>query len=79
MQENTDNPCGLLQIAEVSVGVPFVGAYVASLVIAEAIRAAIMGPRKEILDGSLGTPDRRSVLPRGKIVKSSSIGSIPMI
>lgn len=74
MAENGGDACGLVQIADVSVGVPFVGAYVASLVIAEAIRAAMMGQRKEILDGSLGTPCHRAVLPRGDNIPGSNIG-----
>lgn len=74
MQENSDNQCGLVQIMDVSVGAPFVGAFVSGLVIAEAIRAAMMGPRKEILDGSLSAPCQRAVLPRGGNVRGSSIG-----
>ena len=46
MQESSDNQCGLIQIADVSVGVPFVGAFVSGLVVAEAIRAAMDGTSK---------------------------------
>lgn len=78
MLESSDNQCGLVQIADISVGVPFVGAFVSSLVIAEAIRAAMMGPRTEILSGSLNTPCKRAVLARGETVHNSSIGFLPV-
>ena len=77
MLESSDNQCGLVQIADISVGVPFVGAFVSGFVIAEAIRAAMMGPRTEILNGSLGTPCQRAILPRGESADGSSIGFLP--
>ena len=78
MQESSENQCGLVQIADVSVGVPFVGAFVSGLVVAEAIRAAMMGPRNEIVDGSLSTPCQRAALARGANLLGSSLGFVTM-
>jgi hypothetical protein len=78
MQESNKNQCGIVQIADISVGVPFVGAFVSGLVIAEAIRATMMGSRTEIIDGSLSTPCQRAILPRGKDVFGSSLGFLAM-
>ena len=50
--------CGIVEIAGKAVGVPFVGAYVAAMVLAETIKAVSGGPRLEVADGSLSSPDR---------------------
>ncbi len=78
MQESSENQCGLVQIADISVGVPFVGAFVSGLFVAEAIRAAMIGPRKEILNGSLSTPGQRAVLSRGENILDSSLGFLTL-
>lgn len=45
--------CGLTQVAGLAVGVPFVGAFVSSLVVAETVRAVAMQHTYEVMDGTL--------------------------
>ena len=49
--------CGLVQLAERTVGAPFVGAVAATFVVAELVRMAQGLHRYEIIDGSLRTPE----------------------
>lgn len=56
--------CGIVEIAGKAVGAPFVGAYVAAMVLAEAIKSVSGGPRIEVADGSLNAPERIKCYPR---------------
>lgn len=49
--------CGLVQLAERTVGAPYVGAVAAALVVAELVRMAQGLHRYELIDGTLRTPD----------------------
>lgn len=60
-----ENPCGITDVAGAQVAIPFVGAAVSALVIAEAIRAVMNVHRYEQLDGSLLDLRRRSTHPSG--------------
>lgn len=66
--------CGIVEIAGKAVGVPFVGAYVAALVMAEAIKAVTGGPRVEVADGSLSSPERTKSHPRSQEVPVLNLG-----
>ena len=48
--------CGLLEIAGKSVGAAFVGCAAATLVIGEALRVLVGGPRLEVVSLSLSSP-----------------------
>ena len=69
LRAQTRDGCGVVRVAGAAVGVPFVGAAAGALVIAEAIRAIMNGPRFEIMDMSLRDPVRRT--PVGRRVASS--------
>jgi hypothetical protein len=49
--------CGLVQLAERTVGAPFVGAMVSALVVAELVRMALRMHRYELIDGTLRSPE----------------------
>lgn len=50
--------CGLIQLAERTIGAPFVGAVASTIVVAELVRMALGVHRYELIDGSLRTPER---------------------
>lgn len=66
--------CGLIEVAGVTVGVPFVGAAVSALVVAEAVRAAMGQHRYAVLDGSLRDPVRRTAIRRADSTKATNLG-----
>jgi hypothetical protein len=49
--------CGLVQLAERTVGAPFVGAVASALVVAELVRMAAGAHRYELVDGTLRSPE----------------------
>lgn len=55
--------CGLTQLAERTVGVPFVGAATSAIVIAELLRMLTGGQRHEVIDASLSALHNRQVVP----------------
>lgn len=55
--------CGLTQLAGRSVGAPFVGTAVSSLVIAEVLRLLIGGPSYGLIDGTLRSLNHRETVP----------------
>lgn len=57
-----DAECGVLEIAGRTVGASFVGAVAATLVLAEALRVLCQGPRYQVLDVSLRSPQHREVV-----------------
>jgi hypothetical protein len=57
--------CGILEIAGRTVGASFVGAVAAALVIAETLRILAHGPRYEVIDLSLRSPQHREVIENG--------------
>jgi hypothetical protein len=55
------DPCGVLQLANRAVGVPFVGAVAATLVVAAACRYVLGGKRAHQISLNLSIPDDRQV------------------
>jgi hypothetical protein len=54
--------CGLTMLANRAVGASFVGTFTSTIVIAELLRMTMGGPRYEVIDGSLRSPDRLNVI-----------------
>ena len=54
--------CGLVQLAERTVGAPFVGAVVSTLVIAELVRMAQGFHGYELIDGTLRAPENLTAI-----------------
>jgi hypothetical protein len=59
--------CGLTLLANRSVGAPFVGTAVSTLVVAEVLKLLIGAPQSALIDGSLRSPARRRVVGLGQI------------
>ncbi len=57
LRANGLDECGLLQLAERTVGAPFVGAAASTLVVAELVRMAHGLHRYELIDGTLRSPE----------------------
>ena len=65
LRSDSQDTCGVVQVAGAAVGVPFMGAVAGALAVAEAIRATMMdGPRFEVVDMSLRDPMRRTAVKR---------------
>lgn len=61
--ERSLDECGLVTLAQRTVGAPFVGIVASTLAIAEVLRLLSDGPRYEIVDGDLRTLDSRQAIP----------------
>ena len=71
LRSDSQDTCGVVQVAGAAVGVPFMGAVAGALAVAEAIRATMMeGQRFEVVDLSLRDPMRRMSVKRR--IKSST-------
>ena len=57
LREQGLDECGLVQLAERTVGAPFVGAVASALVVSELVRMAMGAHRYELVDGTLRTPE----------------------
>jgi hypothetical protein len=61
-QSTGEAECGVLEIAGRTVGAAFVGAVAGTLVIAEALRMLCQGPRYQVIDLSLRSPQYRAAV-----------------
>lgn len=62
LDEGLDN-CGLMRLAKVSVGVPFVGAVASCLVFGQVLRLLHGAPIDKVVDVDLQVPDYRAAIP----------------
>lgn len=72
--DGVTDKCGLVDVAGATVAVPFVGAAVASLAIAEALRAVMGAHRYEVIHGSFRNPLRRIVKTRNESANVANLG-----
>jgi hypothetical protein len=61
--QQSQDPCGIVQLAGRSIGAPFVGAVAATCVIAELARLTLGGDRIEMISGHLRDLGARTVIP----------------
>lgn len=61
-QSKGEAECGVLEIAGRTVGAAFVGATAGTLAVAEALRALCQGPRYQVIDLSLRSPQYRAAV-----------------
>lgn len=69
--------CGLTQLAGRTVGAPFVGAAVSSLVVAELLRLGLGDQRYELIDGTLRSLGRRQAIPTELLLEPFNPGTTP--
>jgi len=72
--------CGVVQLAERTVGTPFVGAVGSTLVVADLVRMVHGHQRYEVIDGNLRTPESVTAIaaePRGPYNSGTTAASTP--